>query len=74
MTLKEMRLRIGLTQVQLAERLGVAARHIRRWENGEQAIRLGRLAPLARELNVTYEAVLMAIGEMESVDAPEVQV
>lgn len=35
-TLKEKRIDLGLTQEELASKLGVNPRSVRRWENGEQ--------------------------------------
>ena len=36
---RRIRLRLGLTQAELGERLGVAANSVARWERGEMGIR-----------------------------------
>ena len=46
--LKQIRQRLGLTQVELAEQLGVTANTVARWERDEVSIR----EPLARLIQV----------------------
>ena len=68
-TLKELRTAQGLSQFELAEKCGITDRTIQRWECAETPITTGRLATLARILQVTVEEVLRAWAEMDSVDA-----
>ena len=68
-TLKELRVDQGFSQISLAEACGLTGRTIQRWENAETPIPTGRLATLARILQVTVEEVLRAWAEMDSVDA-----
>lgn len=71
-TLKELRADRGLSQSELAEACGITDRTIQRWENAETPITSGRLATLARILQVTSEDVLRAWAEMDSVDAQRI--
>lgn len=48
--LRERRLRLGMTQAQLAERIDVKQHHISRWETGDKKITHMRAAWLDREL------------------------
>ena len=70
-TLKEIRLKRGLSQAELAERVGVEERTIRRWENGECQIPTRRLASVVRELQISYDKLMFAIGEMEALGASQ---
>ena len=51
--LRRLRRRLGLTQVQLAERLGVTSTSVARWERGERAISepVARLVRLLGEMS-----------------------
>lgn len=60
----ERRKRQGLTQVQLAERLGVTQKSVSRWETGRNLPDLSLLEPLSKELKVTL-AELLAGEPME---------
>ncbi len=71
-TLQDLRIARGLSQVQLAEAIGVARRTIQRWESAEMAVASGRLTTLARVLNTDADNILRAWAEMDSVDAQEI--
>jgi transcriptional regulator with XRE-family HTH domain len=58
MVLKQARERIGLSQVQLAERLGVAPSTVAGWELGTHSVRTSRLSQLARVLRVQVRQLL----------------
>lgn len=73
MTLKDRRRELGLTQAQVAERVGADERLYRRWENAERSIPSGRLFFLARVFNTTVDEVLKSWAEMDSVDATEIR-
>jgi len=53
--------------------VGIHPRTIQRYENGEVTIPIYRLAPLALALQVTYDDLMLAIGEIEAIDAQEVR-
>lgn len=52
------RRRLGLSQEQLAERLGVSRQAVSKWETGEAAPELGKLAQLAAVFGVTADWLL----------------
>lgn len=52
------RKRAGLSQEQLAERLGVSRQAVSKWETGEATPELGKLADLCSELNVSADWLL----------------
>ena len=54
----ENRKKQNMTQVQLAEKLGVTGKTVSRWENGNYMPDLSLLQPLAKELNVTLNELL----------------
>jgi len=57
--IRKKRLERGMTQAQLAEALNVSQRSVSRWENGSNLPELSLLQPLAMELNVTTEELLL---------------
>lgn len=59
----------GMTQTQLARRLGVKEKTIEKWENDLSEPRANRLSMLAGLLNVSM--MWLITGEGEGVDAPE---
>ena len=65
-TIESLRERLDLTQRGMAYRLGVSERQYRRWERGEGEIPTRRLAPLARELDITYGELLQIAGEQQA--------
>lgn len=56
--LKAARERIGLSQVQLAAKLGVAPSTVAGWELGTHSVRVARLPQLARVLRVQVAKLL----------------
>ena len=48
----------GMTQVQLAEKLGVTAKTISRWENGNYMPDLSMLQPISEELGISLNELL----------------
>jgi len=60
MTLEQLRIRAGLTQEQLAEKVGVNRITISNWENGTQP-RIQFIRPLADALGVSTADVYDAI-------------
>lgn len=60
--LTKLRLRLGLTQEQLAERMGIMAAHtISLWENGHDTPVATRIPALAAALEVTTDEVIAAL-------------
>ena len=74
MDLKQLRLRLGLDQRDVAKEIGVATRSVRRWENAELEVPTGRLMPLARILRVNVQTLVGAMSETQSVTASRVKV
>ena len=56
--IKELREEHGLTQQQLAERMGVTQAAVARWESGENKLNSENLIKLADILNTTTDALL----------------
>lgn len=52
------RLASGLTQAQLAERIGVAPQHIGRWERGERKPKFDALLRIADALNCDVNTLI----------------
>lgn len=52
------RKRAGLSQEELAGRLGVSRQAVSKWETGEAQPELSKLAPLAAELGVSVDWLL----------------
>jgi putative transcriptional regulator len=55
--LKQMRQRVGLTQAELARRIGVSDRAVRAWEKGEYppTLTIPQIRSLCKELQITFE-------------------
>ena len=66
MNLQELRVKAGLTQKELAIRVGCAQSEISRIERGERSISVDRLQQLAMALNVPVATLL---GERHAVAA-----
>ena len=60
MNLSQIRIKKGLTQKEVAEKIGVFERTIRRWENLETEPRLSDASKLAKLYGVSVEEVLTA--------------
>ena len=69
LTLKDVRENRGFTQVQIATRMGVNQRTVRRWEQGDTEIPSGRLIPLSRFLKISVRQLLELWAEMAFIDA-----
>lgn len=67
---KQMRQKVGLTQAELARRIGVSDRAVRAWEKGEYPpmLTIAQLRLLCRELGVTFEELPDDFGPTR--DAP----
>ena len=58
----------GMTQDELAGRLGVTAPAVNKWENGNACPDIGLLAPLARLLEITTDVLEMLSQIAESLE------
>jgi len=56
--IKYHRTKLGLTQNELGERLGVTSKTVSRWENANYMPDISLLIPLSKELNVTLNELL----------------
>ena len=56
--ISELRKKKGLTQVELAERIGVTDRSVSKWENGRGMMDISFLVPLSEELGVSLNELL----------------
>ena len=56
--IKKYRKDIGLTQEEMANRLGVTAPAVNKWENGNSNPDIELLAPIARLLNISLDTLL----------------
>lgn len=65
----ELRKEKGLTQEQLAEKLGVTSKSISRWENGKTMPYLSLMKPLCNELEITINDLLSG----EKIEKPNYQ-
>lgn len=58
MSFKEQRKRAGLTQMEVAKRLGVTDSAVNQWETGKTTPNTKRLSELARLYNCTIDELL----------------
>lgn len=65
------RKRAGLSQEELAGRLGVSRQAVSKWETGEAQPELSKLAPLAAELGVSVDWLLSDAEPEEPRAEPE---
>jgi transcriptional regulator with XRE-family HTH domain len=61
--LRELREKNGLSQSELAERVGIPIDSIQNWEQGRTRPRIEALGKLARALGVTLDELLQESGE-----------
>jgi transcriptional regulator with XRE-family HTH domain len=60
--MESLRIAAGLTQQQLATKVGVSRRSLYEWENGLSLPRADRVVELARALNVPIQTVCESLG------------
>ncbi len=68
--LKNLREKAGLSQSELAERIGLSVRSIQNWEQGHRMPRAGVLLSLARGIGVPVENLLAEITDEEAPSPP----
>lgn len=56
--IKKYRRKLGLTQEEMANRLGVTTPAVNKWENNNTTPDIGLLAPIARLLGITTDTLL----------------
>ncbi len=64
-SLLDLRERQGFSQAGLANLIGVGVNTYKRWENGETDVGVGRLVPLARELEVPVVRIVEAVSKSQ---------
>lgn len=69
--IREHRRRLGLTQEQVADRLGVTAPAVNKWERGVTTPDIGLLSPIARLLEVSLEELLSFREELSAAETAE---
>ena len=63
--IKQARKKIGLTQTQLAQKIGITTQAVQQWEDGSTIPRIGRLTEIAQALGVPVD--WLQFGEQETV-------
>lgn len=71
--IKELRIKRGLTQTQMGERLGVASGNVSRYESGVNAPEFDRLGDLAEILGVTVSDLFAMAQNGNTDDGPELK-
>ena len=66
--IREYRKKKNITQEEMANRLGVTAPAVNKWENGNSQPDIMLLAPIARLLNTTLDTLLSFEEEQELID------
>lgn len=66
-SLMKLRVLRGISQQQLAERLGVSRKTVGEWERGDRVPSIRRLLPLAEALGVPVDVVITSVVEMMDV-------
>ncbi len=65
-TLRDLREAVGLTQLEVAMRLGVVPGTVFNWERGRGEPRASQIQPLARILSVSTDELLAALATSEA--------
>jgi transcriptional regulator with XRE-family HTH domain len=61
--IQDLREKAGLSQSQLAEKIGLPVRSIQNWEQGHRKPRAQVVLPLSRALGVSVEKLIQTIAE-----------
>ncbi|MGN0412119.1 MAG: helix-turn-helix domain-containing protein [Lachnospiraceae bacterium] len=70
--IKKYRKEIGLTQEEMANRLGVTTPAVNKWENGNSNPDIELLAPIARLLNISLDTLLSFQEKLTGVEVEEI--
>lgn len=60
-TIRNKRIKKGITQEKLAEKIGVSPRQMQRIENNESSTKISTLKKIIKELNMTDEEIIEII-------------
>lgn len=69
--IKKYRKEIGITQEEMANRLGVTTPAVNKWENGNSNPDIELLAPIARLLNISLDTLLSFHEKLSGVEIEE---
>ena len=70
--IKKYRKGIGITQEEMANRLGVTTPAVNKWENGNSNPDIELLAPIARLLNISLDTLLSFREKLSDVEIEEI--
>ena len=70
--IKKYRKDIGLTQEEMANRLGVTTPAVNKWENGNSNPDIELLAPIARLLNISLDTLLSFHEKLTDAEIEEI--
>ena len=70
--IKKYRKEIGLTQTEMANRLGVTTPSVNKWENGNSNPDIELLSPIARLLNISLDTLLSFRETLSDVEIEEI--
>ena len=70
--IKKYRKNIGLTQEEMANRLGVTTPAVNKWENGNSNPDIELLAPIARLLNISLDTLLSFHEKLTDAEIEEI--
>ena len=70
--IKKYRKEIGLTQEEMANRLGVTTPAVNKWENGNSNPDIELLAPIARLLNISLDTLLSFHEKLTDAEIEEI--
>ncbi len=71
--IKKYRKEIGLTQEEMANRLGVTTPAVNKWENGNSNPDIELLAPIARLLNISLDTLLSFHDKLTGAEIEEIR-
>ncbi|MDD6616782.1 MAG: helix-turn-helix transcriptional regulator, partial [Lachnospiraceae bacterium] len=70
--IKKYRKEIGITQEEMANRLGVTTPAVNKWENGNSNPDIGLLSPIARLLNISLDTRLSFHEKLTDAEIEEI--
>lgn len=68
--IRRRRKQLGLTQKDVAERLGLTAQQIQKYESGTDTLRVTRLLEFSRVLDYSFESALLSFAKMQEQGLP----
>ena len=70
--IKKYRKELGITQEEMANRLGVTTPAVNKWENGNTNPDIGLLSPIARLLNISLDTLLSFHEKLTDTEIEEI--